>query len=333
LEKIMTTTAVAAPTFSYYKVIGNQSGPPRPGFTAPIDVALGPGGLLYVLSSYYEYDAKAKFVVKCNFEEDYLAAFGAKGTGDDEFTWPNSLAVDRAGNVYVTDEWLNRITIFSPQGKPAGKWGALGSKNGQWNRPAGMVFDVDDNLLVADSLNHRIQKFTRDGQYLAKFGKFGAEPGQLNMPWGITLDRQGNIYVADWRNDRIQKFSPEGRFLLAVGHTGQGDGEFRRPADVAVDADGFIYATDWSNDRVQVFDSQGRFVTKFLGDCPGYSKWAVDRMASNPENMKEQRELVKDFTQERIFFQPTGILVDDQYRIVVTDTGRHRLQIYQKRGR
>ncbi len=328
----MTTTAVAAPIFIYYKVIGNQSGPPRPGFTAPIDVALAPGGLMYVLSSYYEYDPKAKFVVKCNMEEDYLGAFGAKGAGDEEFTWPNSLAVDRACNVYITDEWVNRVTIFSPEGKFLGKWGTMGSKNGEWNRPAGIIFDADNNLLVADSLNHRIQKLTPDGQYVAKFGKFGAEPGQMNMPWGLALDRQGNIYVPDWRDDRIQKSSPEGRLLLAVGGAGKGDGEFNRPADVGVDADGYIYATDWRNDRVQVFDAKGRFVTKFLGDCSGYSKWAVDRMASNPENMKEQRELVKDFTQERIFFQPTGLVVDDQNRIIVTDTGRHRMQIYQKHG-
>ncbi|MBM3943574.1 MAG: hypothetical protein FJ316_11795 [SAR202 cluster bacterium] len=327
------TTTVASPTFKYYQVIGNQSGPPRPGFTAPIDVALGPGGLLHVLSSYYEYDAKSKFVVKCNFNEDYMGFFGAKGEGDEEFTWPNSVAVDKSGNVYVSDEWLNRVTIFSPEGKFVGKWGVKGNKNGQWERPAGMVFDADNNMLVCDSLNHRIQKFTKDGEYISKFGKFGAGHGEFNMPWGICLDRQSNVYVADWRNDRIQKFSPEGKFMMAVGGTGSGDGQFNRPADVAVDADGYIYATDWRNDRVQVFDPQGRYVTKFLGDCPGYSKWAVDRMASNPENMKEQRDLVKNFTPERVFYQPTGIVVDDQNRIIVTDTGRHRLQIYQKQGR
>jgi hypothetical protein len=87
---------------------------------------------------------------------------------------------------------------------------------------------------------------------------------------------------------------------------------------------------DWGHDQVQVFDPEGRFITRFIGDCPGYSKWAKARMASNPESMAEQRALVKDFRPERMFFHPTGIEVDHESRIIVVDCGRHRLQIYQK---
>ena len=40
--------------------------------------------------------------------------------------------------------------------------------------------------------------------------------------------------------------------------------------------------------------------------------------------------MVKDFTIERVFFQPTTVRVDDQDRILVVDTGRHRIQIYER---
>jgi hypothetical protein len=46
--------------------------------------------------------------------------------------------------------------------------------------------------------------------------------------------------------------------------------------------------------------------------------------------MAKQRAEVSDFTIERVFFQPTGIEVDEQGRILVVDTGRHRIQIYEK---
>ena len=326
----MSTRAISKPIFRYDHTIGNQASPPAPGFTAPTALALGPGGLLYVVSDYYEFNPNGKFVVKCTIDEGYLGAFGSYGTEEGQLTWPNALAVDRDGNVYLSDEWLQQISVFDPDGTFQRKSGTEGEEDGHWNRPAGLAFDRQDNLLVVDSLNHRIQRFTKAGHFLDKWGSFGTGQGELNAPWGITVDHQGNVYVADWRNDRVQKFTTDGRFLMAIGHSGSGDGEFNRPSGVAVDREGNIYVVDWRNDRVQVFDLRGRFITKFLGDCHGYSRWAEERMASNPENMKEQRAQVKDLTPEQRFFMPTGIVVDPQDRIIISDTGSHRLQIYQK---
>ena len=326
----MTTTAVKTPVYKYSYTIGNQATPPAHGFSGPVDVALGKDGLLYVACSYYEYTPSWKFVVKCNMDEDYLTHFGKYGEEDGQFTWPNSIAVDQQGNVYVTDEWQQHISVFDADGIFLKKWGTQGEDDGKWNRPAGIAFDADDNLLVVDSLNSRVQKFTSDGHFISKFGGTGSGEGQFNTPWGINTDRQGNIYVADWRNDRIQKFSAEGQFLMQVGHGGEGEGELRRPSGVAVDADGYVYVVDWGHDRVNVYNPEGQYVTKFIGDCHGYSKWAQARMNSDPEGMSKQRAEVSDFTIERVFFQPTGIEVDEQGRILVVDTGRHRIQIYEK---
>ena len=323
-------TTLTKPTYRYSYTIGNQATPPAHGFSGPIDVALGPNGLLYMACSYYEYTPSWKFVAKFNMDEDYMGHFGSYGAGDGQFTWPNSIAVDREGRVYVTDEWLQRISVFDPDGQFLGKWGEQGQELGQWDRPAGIAFDADNNLLVADSLNHRVQKFTPEGSFISAFGGPGDGEGQFNMPWGINTDREGNIYVVDWRNDRVQKFTADGQFLMQIGHSGEGEGELRRPAGVAVDSQGFIYVTDWGHDIVQVFDAEGGYVTKFIGDCHGYSKWAEARMASDPESMSKQRAVVTDFTIERVLFQPTGIEVDDQDRILVVDTGRHRMQIYEK---
>ena len=326
----MSKAGVSSPVFIYGHTIGNQGTPPAHGFTAPVDVALGKGGLLYVICNYYEYPPTSKFIVKCTVDEEYLGAFGSYGTEEGQFTWPNSVAVDSSGNVFLTDEWLHKISVFDGDGKFLHRWGTEGDGDGEWNRPAGIAFDADDNLLVVDSFNNRVQKFTKDGKFLGKWGGPGPGEGQFDTPWGINLDSEGNIYVADWRNDRVQKFSCDGRFLLQVGCGGDADGELRRPSGVAVDREGYIYVVDWGHDRVQVFDAQGRFITKFIGDCPGYSKWATDRMASNPESMAEQRAEVKSLLPEQVFFHPTGIEVDEENRIFVVDCGRHRIQIYQK---
>jgi DNA-binding beta-propeller fold protein YncE len=316
--------------YHYLNTIGNAAAPGQIGFRNPVDVALGEGGMLYVLSHAAENTPNGKRIAKCTIEEEYfLAEFGSFGTEDGQFTWPNSLAVAKDGNVYVTDEWLHRISVFESEGRFLWKWGTRGEGEGQWNRPAGITFDSEDNLLVVDSMNHRIQKYSKDGKFIAQWGGPGKHEGEFNTPWGITVDTVGDVYVADWRNNRIQKFTAEGRFLMQLGTRGDDDGQFNRPSGVAIDREGCIYVTDWGNDRVQVFDSEGYFITKFIGDA-GMSKWGEERLSSNPESMLEQRARVKNFDPEKRFVQPTAVEVDKEDQIIVVDSARHRLQIYQK---
>lgn len=316
--------------YRYVKTIGNAAAPGQIGFRNPVDVALGVGGLLYVLSHAAENTPNGKRVAKCTFEEEYfLGEFGSFGDEDGQFIWPNSLAVDRDGNVYVTDEWLHRVSVFDPDGRFLRKWGTQGEAEGQWDRPAGITFDHQDNLLVVDSMNHRIQKYSKDGRFLTQWGGPGRNGGEFNTPWGITVDAQGNVYVADWRNDRIQKFTVDGRFLMQVGTGGHGEGQFNRPSGIAVDGEGLIYVTDWGNDRLQVFDPEGRYITVLKGEA-GMSKWGEERLSSNPENMLEQRARARSLDPEKRFVQPTAVEIDEESRVIVVDSARHRLQIYQK---
>ena len=322
-----TTSRPNTASYEYLKTIGNAAAPGQIGFRNPVDVAVGQHGLIYVLNHAAEAQPNGKRVSKCTIDdEDFLGDFGTTGTEDGNFTWPNSLAVDRDGDVYVSDEWLHRITVFDPEGNFRYKWGVQGTGDGQWDRPAGIAFDGDDNLLAVDSLNHRIQKFTKDGKFLAKWGGPGKGEGQFDSPWSITVDGSGNVYVADWRNDRVQKFTGDGEFLLQIG--GNGEGELNHPSDVAVDRQGHICVVDWGNDRVQVYDSEGNWLTRFFGDA-GLSKWGEDRLSTNPESMLEQRARVRDPDAEKWFVQPTGVAVDDSNRVIVVDSARHRLQIYQ----
>ena len=49
-------------------------------------------------------------------DEELAGQLGNRGDGDGEFIWPTGMAVDRDYNVYVTDEWLNRVTVFDRDG-------------------------------------------------------------------------------------------------------------------------------------------------------------------------------------------------------------------------
>ena len=95
----------------------------------------------------------------CTVDEEYLGEFSSGGVEDGQMMWPSAITVDRDGNVYVSDEALQRITIFDGTGRYLGKWGTKGRGDGEFNRPSSIAFDADDNLLVSDSLNCRVQRY------------------------------------------------------------------------------------------------------------------------------------------------------------------------------
>ena len=128
------------------------------------------------------------------------------------------MALDKTGNVYVADEWLNRISIFTKDGEWIGKWGTEGNGNGEINKPSGMVFDTDDNMIMVDSQNNRIQKLTKNGEFISSFGTRGSGNGEFNLPWGIererdfwgpvavTVDEENRVFVVESCRNRIQVF-------------------------------------------------------------------------------------------------------------------------------
>ena len=318
---------VANRTFHYDRTIGRGEFAGS-GFRSPMDLALAPDGRIYVVNRGWEYRPDGLRVTMLTIDEDYIGQFSQFGEGDGDLYWPTSIALDSSQNVYVADDWLHRISIFDKDGVFLGKWGVPGSGDGQLNKPSGIRFDQQDNLFVVDSGNNRVQKFTKDGNFLAKWGEAGSGEGQFNLPWGLTIDSKGDVYVADWQNDRIQKFSPEGRFLAEFGSSGTRVGEFTRPSGLAVDKDGDIYVADWGNNRVQVLTPDGRYITTLEGDA-GMSKWGWEKIRANP-SMVRQRNLLRDRTIETRLWRPNSIAIDNEGRIIVVDSYRTRLQVYQK---
>jgi DNA-binding beta-propeller fold protein YncE len=312
--------------FRYSHTIGLLAQTGR-GFSLPVDCALGPERVLYVLNRGTPTQRNTHVTI-CTVDGDYRADFGTYGTGDGQFIWPTAIAVDRQGYVYVGSESEHRIQKFSPTGQFVSKWGTPGDGDGELAGPSGMVFDREDNLYVVDHFNSRIQKFTKDGKFLLKWGTKGEGDGQFNLPWGIGLDAAGNVYVADWRNDRIQKFTAEGKFLAACGRSGDGNGEFHRPSSVAADADGNIYVADWGNNRVQVLAPDGQFRSKLLGDA-GLSKWAEEFLPANPDYM-EARATAHNRELERFLWGPTAVRCGAAGMVYIVDSCRHRLQIYRR---
>jgi DNA-binding beta-propeller fold protein YncE len=313
------------------------------GFSEPVAVALGEGDTVYLLNRGREAivavpwnrTARGINIGKITVgtvpgDEEFLGEFSKYGNAPGELIWPAGMALDRQGNIYVTDEWMNRVSIFDQEGKFLSLWGSAGEGNGEFNGPSGIVFDSEEDLYIVDSRNHRVQQFTKDGKFLSKWGSFGSGQGQFNAPWGITIDHEGYIYVADHKNDRVQKLTPEGEFVAQFGSSGTGRGQLTRPSAVAVDPDGDVYVCDWANNRVQVFGPNGKFITSLRGDAQELSKWAKMVVQTNPAIMQRRREVKNPEVEWRLAY-PTALVFDpEKSRLLIADTQRNRLQIYNK---
>ena len=313
------------------------------GFYYPADTGIGANGRLYVANRSLEGEYRGVRVTMCNLDSDFLDVFGSYGKEGGQFVWPAGVAVDKEGQVYISDENSNRISIFDVEGRFLSMWGVPGTTDGELDHPSGIAFDRDENLYVSDTGNHSVERFTKEGSFISRFGAEGSGDGQLNMPWGITVAPNGDVYVADWRNGRIQRFSPDGEFVAKYGSPGRGDGQFNGPASVAVDDEGYIYVADWGNERVQVLDPQGGFVMKLRGQATE-SEWAGEFLRTNLEEAaaRAESDLEPDMEFfidepheesshiEKLFWAPVSVKLDGAGNLLVTESNRHRIQVYQR---
>ena len=313
------------------------------GFYYPVDTAVGRNDRLYVISRSKEETTRGIRVTMCDADSGYFGNFGGYGHEGGRFVWPACGAVDSQGRFFISDEKLNRITAYDESGGYLFHWGRGGSGDGELDTPSGLAFDSGDQIYVADAYNNRVQKFTADGRYLQCIGADGA--GALRLPWGLTCDAADNLYVADFGNDCVKKFAPDGEFLAAFGTSGRGEGQFTRPASVAVDGDGYIYVADWGNERVQALDADGNFVQLLRGEAT-LSEWATNFLSINAEEAAARAtadlEMEIDYFVddpheesshiEKYFWCPVSVKLDSQGYLYVTETNRHRIQIYRQIG-
>ena len=332
----MVTQIIANRVYDYSHAIGGRD------MMKPYSLAIASGNVLYLVNRLISGLAQTRagagiptHIRKIDMgdepgDEELLASFGVLGEAEDQIYWPAGIACDSVGNVYVADEWLNRVAVFDGDGRFLRTWGVQGSGDGQLLGPSGLEFDADDTLYVVDARNHRVQKFTTDGEFIGGWGSQGDGPGQFDMPWGLTIDREGSVYVADHKNHRVQKFTPEGEYMTEFGSYGTKVGELNRPTDVAVDPDGDVYVCDWANSRVNAYDESGKPITSFTGDAEQLSKWQQQFVESNEGEKLARRRAVDKEIGWRLALPTAVEFHPDRNWLFISDYQRGRFQIYAK---
>ena len=256
-------------------------------------------------------------------------AIGQAGSADGAgtsamFDYPDGLAADSSGNVYVADHGNNEIRKISASGSVstlAGQAGNPGSADGsggaaRFNGPTGVAVDPSGNVYVSDPGNSTIRKITSSGTVTTLAGSAGTagsadgsgSAARFNNPEGIAVDVAGNVYVADTNNNTVRKITPAGVVTTlagVAGQTGSTDGSgssarFNGPYAVAVDGAGNVYVADYFNSTIREITAAGNVIT--VAGSAGHSGGADGPVGSARFN------------------QPYGITVDGSGDIFVADT-------------
>jgi sugar lactone lactonase YvrE len=214
---------------------------------------------------------------------------------------PNSVAVDRSGNVYVADTGNQRIR------KVAAGTGIISTVAGNGYRgysgdsgaavtarlkdPPGAAVDRSGNLYIADRSNHRIRKVAADTGIITTVAGIGtggysgdngpATEAALNNPDGVAVDSAGNLYICDYGNNKIRiVYADTGKIFTIAGSGTSGysgdngpapDAALNGPNGVAVDSVGNLYISDYGNHRVRMVTADKWIISTVAGTgTPGY---------------------------------------------------------------
>lgn len=229
---IITTVAGCGPVWSSY---GDGGPATNAGLHHPSGVAVDTAGNIYIADSY---NNAVRKVNTAGIISLYGGTYGVGPVGDGgpatnaQIYFPNSIAVDRQGNVFVTDQMFNRVRKISPSGiitRFAGdplsyppSFGPLGdggpADEAILDLPNNIAVDTAGNLYIGEEEHgHRIRKVNTSGIITTYAGTgvsgFSGDGGlavaaEISTPTAMAFDKDGNLYFRDWDNMRIRKITP-----------------------------------------------------------------------------------------------------------------------------
>jgi sugar lactone lactonase YvrE len=320
IRKIAPGGVVSTFAGSFARGAGSQDGTGSAArFNIPTDVAVDSSNNLYVADSNNCTIRKITPAAVVTTLAGLASPGHTNGTGSAaRFDFPQGVAVDTTGKVYVADPVESAIRKITPSAVVSTFAGSPGTSGyvdatgtaARFRFPRlGLTVGAFDNVYVGDTFNFVVRKITPNAVVSSVVTNPANGAGEVR---GVAIDSSGNIYTADYPHHTIRKITPDGTASIFAGLNdtpGSANGigsaaRFNFPLGLAVDGAGNVYVADSGNNRIRKITPAGG-VTTFAGSAVG----SADGTG----------------TAARFNF-PSGVAVDHSGNVFVTDAGNNTIR-------
>jgi DNA-binding beta-propeller fold protein YncE len=258
---------------------------------------------------------------------------------------PQRVTTDSKGRVIIADPAGTAVHVLSE----AQSLRILTGTNRRVQTPSGIAVDAADNIYIADADRGLVAVYDSAGRFLHYVGKVGDE-SLFYFPTGIAVDhRSGNLYVVDTGRQLIFIMDANGREVRRVGRSTVNAtyAELDFPTEVVVGPGG-LAILDNGGTRIWLTDLEGNPLNHFSfaglqaaakADRPGLAIDAAGNLYVSHSEDGTVRSYDRNgrllntlghtgdgFGQFRI---PTGVWIDGNNRMYVSDQYNRRVQTFQ----
>lgn len=232
--------------------------------TGPTDLFYGARGLWVNGTTLAVADMWNYRLLLWNLDGTAIGQIGGSLPPVDGHVDPHGVAVDAAGNVYVSDYWHQYIQKFAADGTFLARWGiGRGSEPGTLNFPGGI--DVDDRgryLYIANREERAVDRWRlSDGAFDRRFEMpvSAAGPG---WPRDVAVNEtSGLLYAADDKGRQVVVFDvATGAVVRTIATYGSAGTSMGVPNSVAVDESGNLYVADATARMIHTYTAAGAWV-------------------------------------------------------------------------
>jgi uncharacterized protein (TIGR03437 family) len=189
------------------------------------------------------------------------------------FLLPVGIAFDSSGNLYVSDEYANRVRVISADGKinqfaGTGVEGFAGdgglAVSARLDTPGQLATNGTD-VYIADQYNYRVRKVSSKIIVTVAGASTCCTTGAANntfigVPSGVAVDSAGDVYISEVQYDQVAKVTPDNKIAVIAGTGSEGlsgDGGLAAvagissPGGLSIDSFGDLYLADRYNNRIR----------------------------------------------------------------------------------